>query len=323
MISIVIPIFNEADTLPTLYDRLTASAPLWNDTYEVLLVDDGSSDQSFHLMKKFADHNSRFQAIKLSRNFGHQAAVAAGMRYATGDAVIIMDGDLQDPPEEILRLLEKWREGYDVVYAIRTNRKENWLKRTAYASFYRLLSAISDVDIPLDSGDFCLMARKVVAVLNQELPENIRFVRGLRAYVGFKQIGLRYERAERAIGTTKYTLGKLVKLALDGIFGFTYLPLRLATYLGFLIAFPSFVVGLFFILHRIFNFPVLGRYATETPGLATLAVGIYFLSGIMLMMIGILGEYIGRIYIEVKRRPPYVVEQIYKANDHSPLVGLC
>jgi dolichol-phosphate mannosyltransferase len=183
----------------------------------------------------------------------------------------------------------------------------------AYASFYRLLGVISDINIPLDSGDFCLMDRKVIAILNHELPENIRFVRGLRAYVGFKQIGLRYERAERTTGTTKYTLGKLVKLALDGIFGFTYLPLRLATYLGFFIAFPSFLIGLFFVIHRIFNFPVFGRYATETPGLATLAVGIFFLSGVMLIMIGILGEYVGRIYIEVKRRPPYIVEQVYKA----------
>jgi polyisoprenyl-phosphate glycosyltransferase len=319
MISIVVPIFNEEETLPALYARLTASVPLWKDDYEVLLVDDGSSDRSFHLMKQFADNNSRFHAVKLSRNFGHQAAVAAGMRYATGDAVIIMDGDLQDPPEEIPGLLEKWREGYDVVYAIRTNRKENWFKRTAYTSFYRLLGVMSDINIPLDSGDFCLMDRKVVTVLNHELPENIRFVRGLRAYAGFRQIGLRYERAERATGTTKYTLGKLVKLALDGIFGFTYLPLRLATYLGFLIAFPSFVIGLFFVLHRIFNFSVFGHYATETPGLATLAVGIYFLSGIMLMMIGILGEYVGRIYIEVKRRPPYIVEQIYQANEKDPL----
>lgn len=310
MISIVIPLYNERETLPVLYRRLTEASPLWNSDYEVILVDDGSSDGSAVEMEKLAGKDRHFKVVKLSRNFGHQGAVSAGLHYARGDAVIIMDGDLQDPPEELPRFLEKWREGYQVVYAVRTRRKEGLLKRTAYAAFYRFLSLIAEIEIPLDSGDFCLLDRKVVDVLKREMPENIRFVRGLRAYVGFRRIGVRYERESRAAGQPKYNFRKLLRLAGDGLFGFSTLPLRLATYLGLCISSLSFGLGVFFIIHRLVGFKIFGHSPEDTPGMASLAVGLFFLGGIMLFFLGILGEYVGRIYIEVKRRPPYIVDEL-------------
>ncbi|MFT5914894.1 MAG: glycosyltransferase involved in cell wall biosynthesis, partial [Bacteroidia bacterium] len=184
MLSIVIPIYNEEENIPTLYARLISASPLWEEEFEVIFVDDGSFDSSFEMLHALAQKDSRIKIIKLSRNFGHQPAISAGIQKAKGDAVIIMDGDLQDPPEELPRFLEKWREGYHVVYAIRTKRKENIFKRFAYSSFYRFLGIISEIEIPLDSGDFCVMDKKVVKALNHDLPEKIRFVRGLRAYAG-------------------------------------------------------------------------------------------------------------------------------------------
>jgi dolichol-phosphate mannosyltransferase len=314
MISIVIPIFNEEETLPILYQRLVSASPLWEEAYEVLLVDDGSHDSSLSLMYEIADRDAHFRIIKLSRNFGHQAAISAGIKYAIGDAVIVMDGDLQDPPEDLPQFLAKWREGYEVVYAVRTKRKEGILKKMAYAAFYRLLKGVSDIDIPLDSGDFCVMDRKVVDALNLDMPENIRFVRGLRAYAGFKQTGVKYERAERAAGEVKYTFKKLMKLAIDGIFGFSLLPLRLAVYLGFIISVPSFFLGVFFVIHRILKFKIFGHSPEDTPGLATLAVGMFFICGVILIILGIVGEYIGRIYIEVKKRPFYIVDKEYNGS---------
>lgn len=310
MISIVIPIYNEEENIDNLYARLTVSAPTWNDDYEIVLVDDGSKDNSLAMMKAYAEKDSHVRVIKLSRNFGHQPAISAGIQEAKGDAIVIMDGDLQDPPEELYRFLDKWREGYDVVYAVRTKRKEGFFKKVAYKTFYRMLAWISDIEIPLDSGDFCVMDRKVVNTIVKEMPEQVRFVRGLRAYAGFKQIGVTYERAERAAGEVKYTFKKLIELALDGLFGFSNFPLRMATYLGFGIAIPSFVIGIFFILHRLIGFKVFGHSPEETPGTATLAVGMYFLGGVILIILGILGEYIGRIYIEVKRRPFFVIDEI-------------
>lgn len=309
MISIVIPIFNEEEILQQLYDRLVGAAPLWKEDYEIILVDDGSSDNSLEIMRGFVAQNSHFRVLKLSRNFGHQPAISAGIKKAKGDAVIVMDGDLQDPPEELPRFLEKWREGYHVVYAIRTKRKEGFFKKMAYKTFYRILARVSDIDIPIDSGDFCVMDRKVVNALNIEMPENIRFVRGLRAYAGFKQIGVAYERAERAGGEVKYTFRKLVKLAVDGIFDFSTFPLRLATYFGLLISIPSFILGVFFIIHRLLKFKIFGYSPEDTPGMATLAVAMFFLGGVLLVILGVIGEYLGRIYIEVKKRPFYLIEE--------------
>ena len=314
MISIVIPIYNEEENLPNLYNRLTAAAPSYKEDYEIVLVDDGSSDNSLQLMSEYARKDSHVRVIKLSRNFGHQPAISAGIQEAKGDAVVIMDGDLQDPPEELCRFLDKWREGYQVVYAIRTKRKEGFFKKAAYSAFYRLLATISEIEIPLDSGDFCVMDRRVVDTIVKEMPEQIRFVRGLRAYAGYKQIGVTYERAERAAGDVKYTFKKLIELALDGLFGFSNVPLRLATYLGFVIAIPSFFIGIFFVLARIIGFKILGHTPAEIPGTTTLTVGMFFLGGVTLIILGILGEYIGRIYIEVKRRPFFVIDEIIEKN---------
>ncbi len=310
MISIVIPLFNEEENVHQLYRRLTAAAPLWQDSYEVLFVDDGSVDNTISLLKEICLSDKHIKIVKLSRNYGHQAAISAGIKNAKGDAVVIMDGDLQDPPEELPKFLAKWREGYHVVYAIRTKRKEGFFKKVAYKSFYRLLKVISNIDIPLDSGDFCVMDKKVVKVLNNDITEQSRFVRGLRAYSGFKQIGIEYERAERAAGEVKYTFKKLMKLAIDGLLDFSTFPLRIATYLGLFISLPSFFIGIFFIIHRIFNFKILGYSPSDTPGLASLAVGVFFIGGVILLILGIIGEYIGRIYFEVKRRPFYIVEEI-------------
>lgn len=309
MLSIVIPIYNESEILQLLYDRLVSASELWEEDYEIILVDDGSSDNSLEIMQGFVSQNAHFKILKLSRNFGHQPAISAGIKYAKGDAVIVMDGDLQDPPEELPHFLKKWREGYHVVYAIRTKRKEGLFKRIAYKLFYRFLARVSNIDIPIDSGDFCVMDRKVVDVLNKDMPENIRFVRGLRAFAGFKQIGVSYERAERAGGEVKYTFRKLLKLAIDGIFDFSTFPLRLATYLGLIISIPSFILGIFFILHRLLDFKIMGYSPQDTPGMATLAVAMFFLGGVVLVILGVIGEYLGRIYIEVKKRPFYLVEE--------------
>mgnify|MGYP001799325806 FL=1 len=315
MLSIVIPIYNEAAILHKLYDRLTAASPSWKEDYEIILVDDGSYDASLGIMKAFAEKDPHFKIVKLSRNFGHQAAISAGLKVTRGEAVVIMDGDLQDPPEQLPIFLEKWREGFDVVYAIRTKRKEGFFKKLAYKVFYRLLAWISDIDIPLDSGDFCVMDRRVVEVMLQEMPEQNRFVRGLRAFAGFNQVGVAYEREERAGGEAKYTFRKLLNLALDGLFDFSTFPLKLAIYIGLFVSFTSFLVGIFFIFHRIFNFKILGYSPTDTPGLATLAVGIFFLSGVILIFLGVIGEYIGRMYLEVKRRPFFIIEEIVS---HDP-----
>ncbi len=311
MISVVVPIFNEENNIAQLYKRLTEAAGQWKDSFEVIFVDDGSTDNSASLMKDIIDRDGRFKAITFSRNFGHQAAITAGIQRANGDAVVVMDGDLQDPPEEIAKFLDKWREGYGVVYAIRTKRKENLFKRCCYSLFYLILKAISEIEIPLDSGDFCVMDKKVVNVLKSEMPEQIRFVRGLRAFAGFKQVGIKYERSRREHGETKYTFSKLFKLAFDGIFDFSTFPLRLSIYSGFFVAIPSFLVGMFFIVNRIFDFKVLGHSPDDTPGIATVIVGVFFLGGIILISLGIIGEYVRRIYYEVKRRPSYIIDTVY------------
>jgi len=311
MISIVIPLYNEEENIKYLYQRLYDASPSWNEDYEILFIDDGSYDDTLLLLEEICKTNNRVKVIKLSRNFGHQAAISAGIKLAQGDAVIIMDGDLQDPPEELYKFLAKWREGYHVVYAVRIKRKETFFKKIAYKIFYRVLRLISNIDIPLDSGDFCVMDKKVVRVLNTEMIEHNRFVRGLRAYAGFKQIGVKYERAERAAGEVKYTFRKLLGLAIDGLLDFSTFPLRVASFIGFTIAIPSFIIGLFFIIHRLFGFKFLGYSPSDTPGLASLAVGVFFLGGIIMIILGVIGEYIGRIYFEVKKRPFYIIDEIY------------
>lgn len=306
-ISIVVPCYNEEVVLPQLFGRLTAAAETWAVDYEVICVDDGSRDKTWELLKHQYQKDSRWRCLSFARNFGHQIAVSAGLFHATGDAVVIIDADLQDPPEEISRLIEKWREGYDVVFAIRQKRKENFLKRLCYWTFYRLMSRLVSFEMPLDTGDFCLMDCRVLKVLNA-MPERNRFVRGLRAWSGFRQIGLVYERQARAAGDAKYNFFKLMKLARDGIFSFSTVPLSLLAQAGVWISAISFLGIIWVLVTKIFSGFFSKHGFSPTQGFTTIVIVILFLGGIQMMSLGILGEYIGRIYDEVKRRPPWVIQ---------------
>ncbi|MGC3960279.1 MAG: glycosyltransferase family 2 protein [Verrucomicrobiota bacterium] len=308
--SLVIPCYNEEAVLPKLKDRLLECLPKLGVTWEVILVDDGSVDRTAHLLEMMNREDARFKVVVFSRNFGHQAAVSAGLANATGEAVGIIDADLQDPPEIFFDAFQKLQAGYDVVFAIRRKRKENIFKRSAYAAFYRILKLIAEIDIPLDSGDFCLMKRPVVNVLCQ-LPERNVFLRGLRAWSGFRQTGIEYAREARQAGETKYSFKKLLKLAGDGIFSFSTFPLRLSLYFGFLALFVSILLGSFILAWRLANFEFMGHKASELPGWAAIAIGLLFLSGMQFLLLGCLGEYVGRIYTEVKHRPRWIVQKTF------------
>ncbi len=305
-ISIIVPCFNEEAVLPELFGRLGSVATTWGMDYEVVCVDDGSHDRSWELLKAQNLKDPRWHCLSFARNFGHQTAVSAGLFYATGDAVVTIDADLEDPPEEISRLLEKWREGYDVVYAIRQKRKESWPKRLCYWMFYRIMARLVAFDIPLDSGDFCLINRRVADIINA-MPERNRFVRGLRAWSGFRQTGVTYERAARFAGTPKYSFSKLLKLATDGLFAFSTVPLRLATYIGLVVSAFAFFGVVFTLAQKIFaeQFAKIGL--APSPGFPTIVISVLFLGGVQLICLGILGEYIGRIYEEVKGRPRWIL----------------
>jgi dolichol-phosphate mannosyltransferase len=301
MYSIVIPIYNEQETIPALYERLKLTIETFDAPTEVVLVDDGSADGSFELLREINAKDHRFKVVRFSRNFGHQVAISAGLEHTTGDAVMIIDGDLQDPPEVLPRFISKWREGYDVVYAIRTKRKEGVVKRAAYALFYRILKRMSYLDIPLDSGDFCLMDKRVVGAM-RHLPERKRFVRGLRTWVGFRQVGVAYERDRRFAGMPKYTFTKLLTLAYDGIFSISITPLRIAVYTGFTLALAAFVGVLWVIYQKL-------EHGIALAGWASTIVIVTFLGGVILATLGMIGEYVSRIYEEVKGRPLYVVRE--------------
>ena len=298
-ISVILPVYNECQTLDKLKERLTpvleASA---GGSFEVLFVDDGSRDGSDRIIDGFHERDPRFKAIHFSRNFGHQAALQAGLDAALGGAVALMDADLQDPPELLEQFIEYWRQGYDVVYAVRKKRKEAPWKRAAYNVFYRTMKAISEIDVPLDAGDFCLMDRRVVDTL-VSLRERNRFLRGLRSWVGFKQIGVEFERDARYAGEPKYTLRKLVGLALSGYIGFSAAPLRLATWLGLVSALAGFLVALWAIYTKL-----AGIYSPR-GWVSTIAI-IMFIGGAQLLMLGVIGEYLSRVYDEVRGRPLYI-----------------
>ncbi len=306
-LSIVIPCFNEAEVLPLLRQRLVNALDQLDVVWEVITVDDGSSDETFALLSQIHDQDERFKVVRLSRNFGHQAALLAGLSASSGQAVAMMDADLQDPPEILGQYLEHWRKGYDVVYAVRRKRKEGVFKRMSYALYYRLLKHVSDVSIPLDAGDFCLMDRRVVEVL-LAMPERNVFLRGLRAWSGFRQIGVRYERDKRAAGEPKYSFRKLVYLGLDGIFSFSTLPLRLATWLGMAIVIPSFLGAVFVLFWRLSGFSFMGSSFQDIPGWASSTFVLLFLGGVQLFVLGIIGEYLARIYKEVKARPRWIAQ---------------
>jgi dolichol-phosphate mannosyltransferase len=299
MFSIIIPLYNEEKTIPELFTRLAAVTDGMNDPWELILVDDGSTDGSFTAMCALHRNDPRIKVVRLSRNFGHQIAISAALDLAQGDAVILMDGDLQDPPELLPQLLKLWKDGYHVVYTVKTSRKENWLKRLAFKSFYRVLSAMSSIKIPMDAGNFSLMDRRVVEVL-RTMPERNRYISGLRAWAGFQQTAVYYDRGPRFAGKPQMSLGRLFHLALDGIFSFSNAPLRAAIYFGMAAAMVSFAGGLYVVYEKLFtNLAILGWAST--------IVSILFVGGMILMTLGVIGEYISRIYEEVKKRPLYVI----------------
>lgn len=308
VLSVVIPVYEEEANLPVLYDRLTKVLAETEPDYEIIFIDDGSRDRSVSVMHDLAARDPHVIVVELSRNFGHQVAISAGLDYARGDAVIIMDADLQDPPEVLPQFIAKWREGHDVVYAIRAQRKEGWFKRTMYALFYRLLQRIASIDIPLDSGDFCIMDRRVVEILNG-MPERNRFVRGIRSWVGLDQMGLEYERQSRYAGRVKYSYRRLVYLALDGLISFSFVPLRMITIVGFIVSAISILLAIGYTIQKL-------TAGLNPPGFATTVVAIFFLAGIQLITLGVIGEYVGRIFEEVKQRPLYIVWRVTSRTDH-------
>lgn len=302
--SFIVPVFNEEATLPELYRRLSAVMDCMDGSVEVVLVDDGSHDRSLALMRELHERDHRICYLSFTRNFGHQVAVTAGLNFVRGQAIVVLDADLQDPPELIPTLAEKWRRGYDVIYAQRVQRhREGWFKRLMAYVFYRLLRQLADVDIPTDTGDFCLMDRRVVDALNA-MPERNRYIRGLRSWLGFRQIAIPFERDSRFAGDAKYTFRKSLALAIDGLVSFSKVPLRISTYVGLFAAAIAIVMAILVVYWRFFS-PV-----SPLTGYATIAVAIFFLGAVQLFSIGILGEYIGRIYEEVKNRPVYVLGEV-------------
>ncbi|PKO23317.1 MAG: glycosyltransferase [Chloroflexi bacterium HGW-Chloroflexi-1] len=302
VVSIVAPVFNEEAILEELYRRLSAALDGAGESWELVLVNDGSRDRSPQIMAELHGRDPRVKVVDFARNFGHQVAITAGADYARGDAVVIIDADLQDPPEVILDLLARWREGYEVVYAVRAERKgETWFKEFTARLFYRIIYRITEIDIPMDTGDFRLMDRRVVEAL-KGIREKHRFMRGLSVWVGFRQTGVKYVRAERYAGETKYPLKKMLKFALDGITSFSYLPLQLATYVGFIAAGLSILGIIAAIILRLSG-------SQAFYGQASTLVSVLFLGGVQLISLGIIGEYLGRIYDEVKGRPLYIVRE--------------
>jgi polyisoprenyl-phosphate glycosyltransferase len=304
-LSVVVPLFNEADNVEELLrriERVIAGLSVAPASYEVILVDDGSRDATLEKLRAAAHADAHLRVVSLSRNFGHQIAATAGLDAARGDAVVLMDGDLQDPPELIEAFLAKFRDGYDVVYATRRRRVgESRFKLFTAALFYRLIRRLTHVSIPVDTGDFRLMSGRVVAAL-RDSRERHRFIRGLVSWVGFKQTGIEYDRAERHSGESKYPVSKMLKFAIDGITAFSEIPLRLATWFGFVVSVAAFLVGTYEVALRIFT-------GYNLPGYTSTIVAILFLGGVQLITIGILGEYVGRIYDEIKGRPLYLVAE--------------
>jgi polyisoprenyl-phosphate glycosyltransferase len=302
LVTIVIPVYNEAEVLPTLYDRLTRVLEGLVESYEIIFVNDGSQDDSALFLRDFQARDARVKFLNFSRNFGHQIAITAGLDYSSGQTVVVMDADLQDPPEVIPQLIEQWRKGYDIVFAVRAKRQgEGFFKRATAAIFYRLFRCMTATEIPLDAGDFRLMSQRAVEAL-QSIRERNRFIRGLAGWIGFRQTSVTYVRDVRQAGETKYPLKKMLRFALNGLMSFSLVPLQLASYLGFLIS----SIGFFYIVYAI----GLKLFTDQVVlGWTSVMVAVLFLGGVQLVSLGIIGEYIGRIYEEVKQRPLYVVDE--------------
>jgi len=314
LLSIVVPCFNEEDVIRLTHRRLIDVLGNSGCCLQIVFVDDGSDDRTPDIAVEIAKSDPRVKTVLLSRNFGHQAAVSAGLAEADGDAVVVMDADLQDPPEAVIHMMEKWLQGADIVYGIRTQRKESLLKRAGYNLFYRAYQRLANIDVPVHAGDFSLMDRKVLDIINA-LPEKNRFFRGLRAWSGFCQVGVAYERQPRAAGSTKYPLAKLIGLAKDGIFSFSTVPLTAVFYLGTLMSVLSLVALLLILVLRLFNIPIFGMKASDVQGFSSTILTILLIGGIQLVSTGVLGEYIGRIYLEIKGRPTYLIRDKVAAPD--------
>ncbi len=300
--SVVIPIYNEQENLPVLYQRLTDTLSPLGISYEIIFVNDGSVDRSLNLIKEYAEKDSHIMYVDFSRNFGHQIAIYAGMEQSSGNHVVFMDGDLQDPPELLPELLNKAKEGFEVVYAVRKNRQGVGIfKKIAYSVFYRILGAITEIEIPLDTGDFRIINRKIVEVI-KKMPEQPKFLRGQIAWVGFRQTSLEYQRPERLAGEPGYTFPKLLQLAIDGITGFSNVPLKLATVMGFVVSGIAFFIALYTIYAKYFSPDYL-------QGWSSTMVSILFIGGIQLIGIGIIGEYISRLGANVQNRPLYIINE--------------
>jgi len=310
LLSLVVPVYNESEVIGTFYDRASvALAGLPGFDYEIIFVDDGSRDDSYRQLAAFAARDPTIRVLKLSRNFGHQIAITAGLDHAAGDCVVIIDADLQDPPEVISSMIERWREGFDVVYGVRAERDgERAMKLITASAFYRLLNRLTNLQIPADVGDFRLMSRRAVNELRQ-LREKDRFVRGLVSWIGFNQTGVVYSRDKRYAGVTKYPYRKMIKFAFDGITSFSTAPLKLATWSGYGASTLAFLY-----LGSVFVQWMLG---VTIQGWATIMVALLFLGGVQLICLGILGEYLGRIFNEVKRRPMYVLDHVLASGAES------
>jgi dolichol-phosphate mannosyltransferase len=309
-ISIVVPVYNEEAGIQEFYKRIKkVTQNLDCDSTEIIFIDDGSQDSSYRQLIELAQHDSTLKVIKFSRNFGHQIAISAGMENAKGDAVVIIDADLQDPPEVIHQFIAKWKEGFDVVFGVRITREgESRLKLWTAAMFYRILRFIAQIDIPVDTGDFRLMSRRALKHVIA-LPERDRFVRGLVSWIGFKQCGVSYSREKRNAGETKYPYRKMLRFALDGITSFSNLPLKLASFLGYLTSFLAFLYACGVFIQKAMGYTV--------QGWATIMVGLLFLGGVQLVCLGIIGEYIGRIFNETKNRPLYIIEEVFESRKNG------
>ncbi len=305
LLSIVVPVFNESEVIAAFYERTRQVVEsLDRFSYEIIFIDDGSKDDSYHRLVHLADRDPNVRIVKFSRNFGHQTAITAGLDIARGDAIVIIDSDLQDPPEVIRAFIDKWQEGYDVVYGVRERREgETQFKLMTAKLFYRILKALVRIDIPVDTGDFRLMTRRAVENFKR-LREKDRFVRGLVSWIGFRQAAVYYARDKRYAGITKYPFRKMLKFAIDGITSFSSTPLRLATWLGYLASLLGFLYACSVFIQKALGYTV--------QGWATIMIGILFIGGVQLICIGIMGEYVGRIFDEIKQRPLYVVEEVYE-----------
>jgi len=301
--SLVIPVYNEESIIQQLYSRCTEALEKITDHYEIICIDDGSEDNTLSYLLRFHQEDKRFKVLSLSRNFGHQSALLAGLTFTKGEYVGIIDGDLQDPPETLQKLVTKLEEGFDVVYAVRKKRKENFIKRSIYQSYYRILRRMSNVEIPLDSGDFSVMRRFVVDYI-LKMPEQSLFIRGIRSWVGFRQTGVEYERDKRQTGIPKYTFRKLFLLAYNGIFSFSNFPVKIISRIGFLVILFSFIYIVFTLIKKYF-------YGDVPQGYTTIIIFLILFNGVQLLALGLIGEYVLRIYDESRKRPLYIIRDKY------------